>query len=118
MTTRWRDTVGLALPHRIDGLVHVGASCETYGVMDDASTDFPAQLTLDEAFRAAFYLVLAYYRRGEGKGGDVELLVDYLWSDPARWDDWREAVRRALDDDGVANPDHDGRWEVRPPWPA
>lgn len=92
------------------------------GDMTDANPpgdQLPDSLTLDEAYRAAFYLVLAYVRRGELPGSDTELLVQYLWTDPARWQDWKAAVRRALEDiDGNANPDHAGRWQLRPDWPA
>jgi hypothetical protein len=34
------------------------------------------------------------------------LLLEYLASDPARWDDWEESVRRALADDTTVAP-HD-----------
>lgn len=83
------------------------------------SDQLPESLTLDEAFRAAFYVVLAYVRRGAADYSDAVLLVQYMRSDPARWSDWQTAVHRALlDVEGVANADHDGLWRDRPEWPA
>ena len=73
----------------------------------------PSTLTLDEAYRAAFYLVQAYASRGCDPNGDIPLLLQYMWTDPARWDDWKKAVSRALKDDGAANPDHEGLWRDR-----
>ena len=73
----------------------------------------PSTLTLDEAYRAAFYLVRAYASRGCDPSGDIPLLLQYMWSDPARWDDWTSAVQRALDDGGAANPDSRGQWRER-----
>ena len=84
--------------------------------MSDPDETLPATLTLDEAFRAAFYLVLEYVGRGDSTG-DVALLANYMWSDPARWTDWLKAVERAMTDNGIANPDHDGRWQSRPDMP-
>jgi hypothetical protein len=77
----------------------------------------PAAITPDEAFRAAFYMALGYFGRGADPSGDLMLFVQYLWSDPARWDDWKEALRAALADGGLADPDHEGRWQDRGDWP-
>ena len=86
--------------------------------MTDASlSDLPETLTLDEAFRAAFYLVLNYLRLESEPNESLLLLAQYMWTDPARWDDWTAAVKRGLADGGVANPDHDGLWRDRPQWP-
>jgi hypothetical protein len=81
-------------------------------------SDLPETLTLDEAYRAAFYLVLGYYRRGNLPPFDLTILVQYMWTDPARWSDWQDAVHRALEDGGLADPDHEGRWQERPDWPT
>ena len=62
--------------------------------------DLPDALTLDEAFRAAFYLVLQYLEVEKKPSDALALYAQYLWSDPARWSDWRESVRRALSDGG------------------
>ena len=87
------------------------------GMSRDAD-GLPDRLTLDEGYRAAFYLVLQYLElEPEPRDALVEL-VQYLWTDPARWADWRKAVARCLADGGLADPDHDGRWRERPPWPT
>jgi hypothetical protein len=85
-----------------------------------ADTDpLPELLTLDEAYRAAFYIVLGWVRRGSQPDGDAVMLTQYLWTDPARQSDWQQAVRRALQDtDGLANPDHEEQWQVRPDMPT
>jgi hypothetical protein len=81
--------------------------------------ELPEALTLDEAFRAAFYMILQYVGLERMPPPDaLVLLMQYMWTDPARWDDWQQAVRRALDDGGLANPDHEGFWQVRPPIPG
>ena len=60
---------------------------------DDA---LPTTLTLDEAFRAAYFLTEQYVAlEGEPDAGLV-LFEQYLRSDPARWEDWQRAVRRAV----------------------
>jgi hypothetical protein len=78
----------------------------------------PETLTIDEAFRAAFYMILQYKEIEKDPSRDLVLLTQYMWSDPARWEDWQRAVRRALHDDGLANPDHEGRWQERPDLPT
>ena len=94
----------------------------------DAASDLPDGLSIDEAFRAAFYMVLQYLEieqrakrarpDGPDPSRDITLLTQYMWSDPARWTDWQNAVRRALSDGGIADPDHEGRWQDRPDWPT
>ena len=86
--------------------------------MADAANDLPVTLTLDEAYRAAFYLLLAYIRLEKRSSTGLFLLRQYMWTDPARWNDWQEAVREALADGGLANPDHEGRWQIRPEMPS
>jgi hypothetical protein len=77
----------------------------------------PAALTPDDAYRAAFYMIRDYQRRGDADG-QVLLLLQYLWTDPARWEDWKTAVREAMEDDGLANPVKDGRYHFdRPEMP-
>lgn len=85
--------------------------------MNDA--ELPDSLSLDEAFRAAFYIAVSYRERDDvpRRDSDVDLLIQYLWTDPARWGDWKIAVRRALADGGLANADHEGRWQPRPDLP-
>ena len=85
--------------------------------MAPISDEPPEQLTLDEAYRAAFYMALQYLKL-ESDDSDFVLFVEYLWSDPARWSDWQSAVSTALADGGLANPDHEGLWQVRPQIPG
>jgi hypothetical protein len=80
--------------------------------------DLPDSLSLDEAFRAAFYMVLQYLQVENEPNESLVLLAQYLWSDPARWSDWKSAVARGLSDQGLANPDHDAQWQERPEWPV
>jgi hypothetical protein len=81
-------------------------------------TKIPERLTLDEAYRAAFYMVLQYVELESAPDEGLVLLMQYLWTDPARWDDWQAAVRRALADGGLATPDHDGAYRDRGEWPG
>ena len=64
--------------------------------------ELPARLTLDEAFRAAVYVTEQYVSLERDPDEGLILYLQYLRSDPARWDDWRSAVRRGLDDGGSA----------------
>jgi hypothetical protein len=87
-------------------------------VRDPGEDDVPDTLSIDEAFRAAFYMILQYLEIENFRSQDIVLLAMYMWTDPARWGDWKAAVRRALSDEGLANPDHEGRWQERPEWPS
>lgn len=87
-------------------------------VTDTHDPPIPASLTLDEAYRAAFYLVLQYIELERTPDPGLVLLARYMWTDPARWNDWLAAVQRGLADGGIANPSHEGRWEVRPDMPG
>jgi hypothetical protein len=64
--------------------------------------DLPESLTLEEAFRAAYFLIDAYVGLDAAPSGDLELLRQYMLSDPARWSDWMQSVRRSLDDPKAA----------------
>ena len=68
--------------------------CKHRRVADHAI--LPEALTLEEAYRATFFLADAYIRLQSNP--DVGLLVfhQYLRSDPARWDDWKRALPTAL----------------------
>ncbi len=81
------------------------------------SADPPDSIDLDQAFRAAFYMVRQYVGREADPDEGLVLLLQYLWSDPARWADWKAAVEQAMTDGGLANPDHEGVWRERPPMP-
>jgi hypothetical protein len=80
--------------------------------------DLPDSLTLDEAYRAAFYMVAQYFELESEPSPKLVLLLQYLWTDAARWDDWLSAVQRGLADGGLANPNHEGIWEERPDMPV
>lgn len=66
--------------------------------------DLPDSLTLDEAFRAAFYMVELYASLEHNPSEPLNLLLQYLHSDPARWEDWLASVRRGLANGGAASP--------------
>ena len=61
-------------------------------------------LTLSEAYRAAFHLVDQYIALEREPDEGLVLLWAYLTTDPARWNDWLKAVRRALNDPQTADP--------------
>jgi hypothetical protein len=66
-------------------------------VTDESMADLPDSLSLEEAFRAAFFMVEIYGDVEKWKSDDIVLLHQYLKTDPARWGDWKKAVRLALD---------------------
>jgi hypothetical protein len=68
-----------------------------------AAEDLPETLTLDEAFRAAFYMVELWVSLEHRPSERPALLLQYLRSDPARWEDWLASVRRGLADGGAAS---------------
>lgn len=86
--------------------------------MAHSSDSIPDILTLDEAYRAAFYLVLKYIALQGDPDDGLILLRQYMWTDPARWSDWKSAVAMAISDDGRSNPDHEGQWQDRPEMPS
>jgi hypothetical protein len=93
------------------------ACCHARLVNDDeAPAVLPDSLTLHEAFRAAYYLVLDYLKLEDEPSVDLVLLAQFMLSDPARWDDWEAAVRRSLIDGLVPSAENDGLWEDLPPW--
>ncbi|TKA01983.1 hypothetical protein [Actinacidiphila oryziradicis] len=64
----------------------------------------PENLTLDEAYRAAYYMVEQYVALEKQPDVGLVLLVQYMESDPARWIDWIASVRRGLSDASTINP--------------
>jgi hypothetical protein len=66
----------------------------------------PEALTPTEAYRAAYCMVEQYVALEAQPDTGLVLLLQYLASDPARWDDWEASVRRALADDTTVAP-HD-----------
>jgi hypothetical protein len=66
------------------------------------------EMSVREAYLAAYYFVRAYYERGGRRDGSVTLLLTALGpspdpndpdgfrtDDPASWDDWLAAVEKA-----------------------
>ena len=64
----------------------------------------PDVVTLDEASRAAYYVTERYLGLETNPDEGLVLFLQYLRSDLARWDDWKQAVRTALADGGAASP--------------
>jgi len=64
----------------------------------------PATLTLDQAFRAALFMTDQYVALEAEPDTGLVLFHQYLQSDPARWDDWEAAVRRAIEDGTEIDP--------------
>ena len=62
-------------------------------------TPLPDTLTSDEAFRAAFFMADQYVALEHSPDEGLILFLEYLKSDPARWDDWRDAIRQAVTHD-------------------
>ena len=62
--------------------------------------ELPDSLTLDEAFRAAVYMVELYASLEPNPSEPLNLLLQCLHSDPARWEDWLASVCRGLADGG------------------
>jgi hypothetical protein len=69
-----------------------------------AEERLPEYLTLEEAYRAAYYLVEQYVALEKQPDEGLVLLFQYMESDPARWSDWIASVRRALSDPGTIDP--------------
>ena len=67
----------------------------------------PESLTLRDAYKAAYYMVRQYVELERTPDEGLVLLQQYLDTDPARWEDWLGAVRRALNDGGAVDPE---RW--------
>lgn len=71
--------------------------------MPDDST-LPETLTLDEAYRAAFFLTNQYVEVESSPDVGLLLFYQYLQSDPARWEDWTQAVREAVRPEASPDP--------------
>ncbi|WP_236793842.1 hypothetical protein [Amycolatopsis sp. GM8] len=71
---------------------------------EEREVSLPESLSLVEAFRAAYYLAEQYVALEANPDAGLVLFLQYLNSDPARSDDWRQAVRTALSDGGAASP--------------
>lgn len=64
----------------------------------------PRRLTLPQAFRATYFITEQYVALERQPDTALVLYEQYLNSDPARWDDWTRAVRRALVDEAPTDP--------------
>jgi hypothetical protein len=64
----------------------------------------PDRVTLDEAFRAALRMTEQYVDLEAQPDTGLVLFLQYMRSDPARWDDWRSAVRAALNEEDRRDP--------------
>ena len=72
-----------------------GFSHEWYGFARDGVgrvDALPERVSLDTAYRAAYYLVEQYVALEGEPGQGLAEFLEYLRSNPARWDDWRQAV--------------------------
>jgi hypothetical protein len=70
----------------------------------DSEASLPDRVTLDEAFRAALRMTEQYVVLEAQPDTGLVLFLEYLRSDPARWDDWRSAVRAALNEEYPRDP--------------
>lgn len=71
-------------------------------VTDDLTV--PETLTLEQAYRAAFFLANPYVGLESSPGESLVLFHQYLQSDSARWNDWMQAVREAMRPEAVPDP--------------
>jgi hypothetical protein len=61
-------------------------------------------ITLDDAFRAAYWMTDQYVALEREPDAGLVLFQQYLHSDPARWEDWKTSVRRALERNPATDP--------------
>lgn len=64
----------------------------------------PEHLTLEQAYRAAFFMTDLYIEVESSTDEGLALFHQYLQSDPARWVDWERAVRAAVWPDATPDP--------------
>lgn len=67
-------------------------------------TQLPEHLTLDQAYRAAFFMTDLYIEVESRTDEGLALFHQYLQSDPARWGDWVQAVLAAIRADATPDP--------------
>ena len=67
-------------------------------------SNLPEALTLDQAYRAAFFLTDMYVGVESVPDEGLVLFHQYMQSDPARWEDWKQAVRQALRPEAEPDP--------------
>ena len=66
--------------------------------------NLPETLTLEQAYRAAYFLTETYLDLETAPDEGLILFHEYLKSDPARWQDWKDAIREALRQDAASDP--------------
>lgn len=69
-----------------------------------ADANLPETLTLDEAYRAAFFLTDLDVGIESDPDEGLVLFHQYPLSDPARWEDWKRAVGQALRPEAAPDP--------------
>ncbi|MDQ4212834.1 hypothetical protein [Microbacterium capsulatum] len=73
-------------------------------------------LSIEEGFRAAFFIVDQYMSLEEEPDEGLALFHTYMVSDPARWSDWKESIEKARADPSAASEYlHDWRFRFAPP---
>jgi hypothetical protein len=74
-----------------------GLERDARGILADMPEDaLPEALSLEAAYRAACFLTDLWVSLDSEPGEGLLLFQQYLRSDPARWDDWKASVRKAL----------------------
>jgi len=103
----WPTDFSQALSTAGGGWVAKGARVRDPVVVADDEDPF---LTLEEAYRAAYYFVLQYYGRERIAPlmlmlSDMKLEGKQQTSDPAHWGDWLASVEKALASPDLPEPD-------------
>jgi hypothetical protein len=87
-------------------------------IRDDerATADIPESLSLDEGFRAAFFMIDGYLSLEKEPDQGLVLFHQYMLADPARWSDWTNSIEKALADPTAASEYlHDWRFRFSRP---
>ena len=72
-----------------------------------ADDSLPTDLALDEALRAAYFMIQIYGDVEDWRSEDQVLLEQYMRSDPARASDWKRAVQMALEQPNAVSSEQD-----------
>lgn len=77
------------------------------------------KLTIEQAYRAMFYFLEREYEltKSDELGGMLGSLSWHIWkdggpADPAAWQDWQDAVRKAMSIDENASPANEGNSQI------
>jgi hypothetical protein len=65
-----------------------------------------AEITIEQAYPASFFFLERYFERGQsneiaGLLGSMQLIGTMKTADPAQWEDWMDALQRALQPDAL-----------------